>query len=412
MKILSLPAYFPPESVAGSHLGADLNRAFIKEGFEIILYVPSPSRGITREQRKLYRKKRREKLYDGHMTVNRFPMFPEGTNPFLRSIRYALCSIIQFFKSLPTRGEDLIYVVSTPPIQGAFAALLKKIKKIPFVYCLQDIFPDSLVNTGLTKKGSLLWKAGRIIENFTYRNADKIIVISKDFKNNLLLKGVPPEKIVVIYNWVDEKKIINIPRDENILIKRYDLNQHMFYITHCGNIGLTQNMDMLLESAKELEHYEDIVFILIGDGSYKEQVESKIRSENIKNIILLPFQPYEDISHVFSLGNVSLVISKPGIGENSVPSKTWSIMSAGRPVLASFDENELKDIIESNACGVFTKSGDKEAFKAAILTLYNDREKCNELGGNGRDFLLKNLSADRSTTAYVELIKQFENKKL
>ena len=87
-------------------------------------------------------------------------------------------------------------------------------------------------------------------------------------------------------------------------------------------------------------------------------------------------------------------------------------MSAGRPVLASFDENELKDIIESNACGVFTRSGDKEAFKAAILTLYNDREKCNELGGNGRDFLLKNLSAEKSTTAYVELIKQFENKKL
>lgn len=411
MKILSLPAYFTPESVAGSHLGADLNKAFIKEGFEIILYVPSPSRGLTREERIRYRKKHREKLYDGRMTVNRFPMFREGTNPFLRTLRYALCSLLQFFKGWAASGTDIVFVASTPPIQGTVAALLKKVKKIPFVYWLQDIFPDSLVNTGLTKKGSLLWKAGRILENFTYRNADKIIVISKDFKNNLLQKGVPDEKIKIIYNWVDEKMIVNISRDNNILIKRYNLSKDKFYITHCGNIGLTQNMDMLLDAATELEHFEDIMFVLIGDGSYKEQVKAKIESYNIKNVILLPFQPYEDISHVFSLGDASLVISKPGIGENSVPSKTWSIMSAGCPVLASFDENELKNIIESNACGIFTRSGDKKAFKEAIITLYNDRRKCLELGRNARNFILNNLTVKKGTTEYVEVIKQCENKK-
>ena len=123
---------------------------------------------------------------------------------------------------------------------------------------------------------------------------------------------------------------------------------------------------------------------------------------------LLPFQPYEDISHVFSLGDVSLVISKPGVGANSVPSKTWSIMSASRPVLANFDENELKTIIERHDCGIFTKAGDKEAFKEAILTLYGDRNLCERYGRNGRQFIMKNLTKEIGTRKYVNVIKSFE----
>jgi glycosyltransferase involved in cell wall biosynthesis len=120
---------------------------------------------------------------------------------------------------------------------------------------------------------------------------------------------------------------------------------------------------------------------------------------------MLPFQPYKDISQVFSLGDASLVISKPGVGANSVPSKTWSIMSASRPVLANFDENELKDIITRNNCGIFTKAGDKEAFKESILALYRDRELAREMGRNGRKFVMENLTREHGTARYVEIIK-------
>lgn len=89
---------------------------------------------------------------------------------------------------------------STPPIMGATCAMIKMNLNIPFVYNLQDIFPDSLYNNGLAKKEGILWKIGRMIENFTYRHADKIIVISEDFKKNIMAKGVPEEKIVVVYN--------------------------------------------------------------------------------------------------------------------------------------------------------------------------------------------------------------------
>jgi glycosyltransferase involved in cell wall biosynthesis len=169
-------------------------------------------------------------------------------------------------------------------------------------------------------------------------------------------------------------------------------------------------MDMLLEVAKALEENEDIQFVLVGNGTYIEQVKQIVADRNISNVHLLPFQPYEDISHVFSLGDVSLVISKPGVGENSVPSKTWSIMSASRPVLANFDENELKSIIADNNCGIFTKAGDKVAFTDAILKLYNDRKLCKEMGKNGRQFVMDNLTKEIGTRKYVEVVKEFEKR--
>lgn len=410
MKILLLTAYFHPEQQSSAHLDDHRYCAFSENNIEMECYTPIPTRGIDKETRYSYINRKSEYLYNGKMKVYRFSMYEEGKNPVLRALRYVLCWSAQLWKGIRAKDIDLIYLVSTPPIQGVLGGLLKKIKKVPFVYNLQDIFPDSLVGTGLAKKDGILWKIGRVIENFTYKNADKIIVISEDFKRNIMAKGVPEEKIEVIYNWVDEKAVVDVPREENVLFDRYNLDRNKFYISYCGNIGLTQNLQMLTEVAKALESNEDIQFVLVGNGAYKEELEKIIKERNINNITLLPFQPYEEISHVFSLGDVSLVISKPGVGENSVPSKTWSILSASRPVLANFDENELKTIIEKNNCGIFTKAGDKVAFTDAILKLYKDRELCKEYGRNGREFIMKNLTREIGTKKYVEVIKSVYSK--
>lgn len=408
MKILLLPAYFFPEQAASSYLGDNIRQALCEANCGLQLYTPMPTRGVSNEEREKYKKLKLEYWHDGKLEIHRFSMYGEGKNPILRALRYVFCWGAQFWKGLRAKDIDLIYLASTPPIQGVLGGLLKKIKKVPFVYNLQDIFPDSLAGTGLAKKDGLLWKIGRVIENFTYRNADKIIVISEDFKRNIMEKGVPEDKIVVVYNWVDEEAVKHVPREENKLFDMYGLDRKKFYVTYSGNIGLTQNMDMLLEVAKELETDPNIQFVLIGEGAYKKRVEEIIAEKNIGNVTLLPFQPYEDISHVFSLGDVGLVISKPGVGENSVPSKTWSILSASRPVLANFDENELKSIVAENQCGIFTKAGDKESFIQAILRLYENRELCVEMGRNGREFIMKNLTRAVGTQKYVDVIKSFE----
>ena len=408
MKLLLLPAYFFPETAASGYLSENRNQAFVEAGFDVELYVPAPCRGISPDVRAEYCKKehRCEKMYDGRMVVHRFSMYSEGKNPIARAFRYVFCWIKQFYYGLKAKDVNCIYLASTPPIQGVLGACLKKIKKVPFVYNLQDIFPDSLAGTGLAKKGSILWKIGRVVENFTYKHADKIIVISEDFKKNIMAKGVPEDKIVVVYNWVDQNAVVNVDRSENKLIAKYGIEPSKFYIEYSGNIGLTQNMDMLLDVMKELkDSHPEIGLILVGEGAYKKQVEEIVKRDSLSNVIMLPFQPYEDISHVFSLGDVGLIISKPGVGANSVPSKTWSIMSASRPVLANFDENEIKSILSDNSCGIFTKAGDKDAFKNAIIKLYENRDLCKEYGQNGRKFVMQNLTREVGTQKYVDVIK-------
>ena len=116
------------------------------------------------------------------------------------------------------------------------------------------------------------------MEKITYKYADKIIVISEDFKKNLLAKGVPEEKIVVVYNWVDQNAVVDIPREKNKLFEMYGLDRSKFYVTYNGNIGLSQNMDMLLSVAEELKtSNSDIHFVLVGTGAYLDEVKRMVR---------------------------------------------------------------------------------------------------------------------------------------
>lgn len=402
MKAIFPCSYYLPETAASLYITDNIVHACADKGIEVDLYTPSPTRNVP--DGSLW--EREERQMDGKLRIHRFHLYGEGKNPMLRALRYFLGEVILLHYCM-WKKYDVAFVDSTPPIQGLKMPLIKWLKRKPTIYNVQDIFPDSLVGTGLTHEGSLIWKIGRIVEKITYRYADKIIVISEDFKKNIMAKGVPEDKIVVVYNWVDQNKVVDVPREENKLFDAYGLDRSKFYITYNGNIGLTQNMDMLLDVAKELqEEYEDIHFVLVGNGAYLDEVKRKVADQQLENVHLLPFQPYEDISHVFSFGDASLVISKPGVGANSVPSKTWSIMSASRPVLANFDENELKTIIENNHCGIFTKAGDKDAFKESILTLYNHRELCQEYGRNGRKFVLDNLTREVGTQKYVDVIKE------
>ena len=357
-------SYYLPETAASLYITDNIVTRCAEEGMEVLLYTPAPTRNVPAGAKW----NREETLVDGKLHVYRYKMYGEGKNVLLRALRYLLCEIVALWYCL-TKKYDVAFIDSTPPIQGLKMPLIKWIRRKPIVYNAQDIFPDSLVGTGLTKEGSLIWRIGRVVEKITYKYSDKIIVISEDFKKNLLAKGVPESKIEVVYNWVDETAVVDVPRSENKLFDKYGLNRDKFYISYNGNIGLTQNMDMLMEVAKALEANEDIHFVLVGNGAYKDNLEQIIKDRNIKNVTLLPFQPYEDISHVFSLGDVSLVISKPGVGANSVPSKTWSIMSASRPVLANFDENELKTIIETNNCGIFTKASEYRKYFEQEATL-------------------------------------------
>lgn len=404
MKLIYFAQYFPPEKAAGLPLIEDLLEGYVKAGFEVNLFTPMPTRGITPEERAVYMKKKIEKKKDGKLTIHRMALYREGKGFFNRALRYAIFSLECLYVGL-TKPGDIVFTGSGPPTQGLIVGLVRKFTKKKFVYNLQDIFPDSLVNAGITSEGSFLWKIGRKMEDFTYRQSDVIIVISEDFKKNIIAKGVTEEKIVVVPNWFN-CKIHPIERKENKLFPKFGLNPRNFYICYSGNIGYTQNMDLLVRTAELIkDSMPDVAFIVVGEGEAKADFEKKIMEKKLNNIILLPFQPYEDLSHVFSLGDAGLVISKAGVGENSIPSKTWDIMAAKRPVIASFDKkSELTKIINNVGCGIAVPPDDSEMLAEAIKKLKHSSEACYQCGLKGKKYLEEYLDRDACVGVYVRTI--------
>lgn len=401
VKVLACSAYYKPEVAANIYLLNDIYEGMIHAGHTLEVYAPVPVRGVSREVHNKYKHKKLESEYDGRLRIHRIAMYRESKSYILRAVRYFLVDMAFIWKGLQTEA-DVIFVQSTPPTQGMMAGILGMIKHIPVIYNLQDIFPESLVNARMTKKGSMLWKIGRLVENFSYRHAEKIIVISEDFKRNIMAKGVPEEKIAVVPNWADVSSIYPVAREDNVLIRRYHLSPEKFYITYCGNVGHTQNIDLLLETAKELSAQENLSFVIIGDGADQERIQKRVQDERIGNVILLPFQPYEDIAHVFSLGDVGLIISKPGVGNNSVPSKTWNIMAAGKPVLASFDLNsELCRLIDAAGCGICADDFTVDALCRAIKKLIGKKQMLAEMGKKGFDYLSRNMDRDKAVAQYI-----------
>ena len=405
-------SYFEPEKVASSYLFCNCYAAFAEAGFEMEVYAPCPTRGICKEEREVYKKRlRREVLYGGRMRVYRFPLWREGKNPVLRALRYAVACGKHFYHGCRAKDADVLFVASTPPIQGAMAALVKKVTGVPVVYNLQDIFPDSLVGTGLARKGGLLWKIGRRIEDFTYRNADKIIVISEDFKRNIMAKGVPEEKIEVIYNWVDEKAVVPVAKEENPLFDELEVSRGKFHVVYAGNLGHAQNVRVLLDCAGILKREKGIEFLIFGTGGLKEEYEAYAREQGLDNVRFFPLQPVEKVSQVYSLADVALVSCKKGLGGSAMPSKTWSILSAGTPVVCSFDGGgDLQRIIEDNRLGLFSEAGDAQGLAANVTRFFRDRDLCRECGKNGRRYIEENLTRAVGTAKYVRVLRQFEKK--
>lgn len=402
MKLLLLPAYFTPELVSDTPLDNARYEAFSKSGIDMVLYTSTPTRSVPQAEKEKYKRIKREQMYNGRMDVHRFSMIEEGKNPVLRAWRYLLCFVKQYYYGCKQKDIDAIFVISTPPIQGMLAAFLKKKLHCKFVYNLQDIFPDTLVGAGLAKRNGILWKIGRRIENYTYKHADKIIVISEDFKKNILAKGVPEDKIEIVYNWVDEKAVHPVSKEDNTLFKEFNLSKDRFTVVYAGNLGNAQNIGIILDAAPLMP---EVQFCIFGTGGLEEDIRARIEKEDLVNVHLQPLQPYERVGEVYSLGDACIVSCKEGFGGSALPSKTWTIMSCGRPVIASFDEGELKDTIIQNNCGVFSHAGNVQEFVDSIYSLQKNPELCAEMGKNARQYIMNNLTKEVGTKKYVDIIK-------
>lgn len=410
IKLLVYSAYYEPEFAASLYLSTNLYEDFAKNGWQVELFVPMPTRGITNEERNFYKKHKIEKKIENRLTIHRISLMREGKSIFGRAFRYFIMNIAFIWKSLFIRA-DAIFVQSTPPTQGAMAAIIAGIKHIPMIYNLQDVFPDSLVTADITKKNSFLYKIGRIIENFSYRKADKIITISNNIKSNIQEKNVSDRKIEVIPNWVEIDKVTPIEKEQNPFFEKLGLSRDYFYVVYAGNLGQLQNIEIMIEAARLLKDNKKIRFLIFGKGSMEEKLKTMVQKLDLPNLSFFPIQPYSKVSYVYGLGDVCIVSCKPGTGGSALPSKTWSIMAAGKPIIASFDSfTDMQKMIVQKQVGIFCEAGNVTQFIQAILFYFDNPDMAKDSGKKARIFIEQNLTRDIGTNQYIRVIENAINK--
>lgn len=401
MRILFVNAYFMPENIAFSHLEKDLIEGLIDAGHEIDVICPIPTRGISDDAYESYRTIKNEELYDGRVRVRRFFAPREAKNPLLRAFRYLWCNVREYFIGKKYKNIDAVFAVSTPPTQGLLAGMLSKKLKCPFIYSLQDIFPDSLVTTGLSEKKSLAWKLGTWLERKTYEYAKSIIVITESCRKNLLDKKVPEGKVALIANWVDIEQVKPIKKKENKLISELKIDDNKFFVVYAGNFGEAQGADIVLKAAEKLLAETEIQFIIFGGGTQFENAVQYVSDCNLTNVIIKKLLPQERVSEVYSLGDIALITCKKGVGNSGMPSKTWNIMACNTPIVASFDENsDMVNIIKNASAGVCVEPENEEMLAEAIKSAYYNR-----LISHGRDYVVNNVSKKICVDKYLKLFE-------
>lgn len=410
MKLVYLVQYFSPEKASGLQLVEDLLEGFSAHGWKTDVFTPTPTRGVTDEQRKEYARKRVEIKYDGRLTIHRMHLYREGKGFVGRAIRYLLFSIECFWKAA-TVPADFIFTGSGPPTQGVVVGLAKKVSGKKVIYNLQDIFPDSLVTSGICGENSFLMKIGHTMENFTYRNADHIITITDDMKANIMKKGVPEDKISVVRNWIDTDKVKHISREDNLLFDELKLPRDGFYVVYAGNLGKVQGVDVILKTASLMKNNRDIKFVIFGNGSEEENLKKIVNDKHLDNVLMLPLQPIERASEVYSMADVSIISCTPGTGGSGMPSKTWTIMAAGVPIIASFDmPSEMERTIEEAECGFCTRAGDENELTEKIIRVFGDSRLKKCLGQNARRYAEKNVSKAEAVEKYIKSIERLVDK--
>ena len=404
MRILMMSPYYPPEQISSSHMDRELDAALLEAGFTLVNHVPMPTRGVSDEVRRAYRGRRREELAEGRIVIHRFPMFREGRNPLLRALRYVLVNLTQYIRGSRTKDAALIFAGSTPPTQGLLCAMVRRRLKVPFVYNLQDVFPDSLVNAGMTQRGSLIWKVGRWIEDRTYRSADRIIVISESMKKNIIEKGVPEEKIAVVPNWIDVEAVKPVAREDNRLFEELGIARDRFIVVYAGNFGATQGADVVLRAAALMQGEADVQFVILGGGA--EFAQAKEAAQGMENVVIGGLLPQERVAEVYSLGDAALVTCKPGVGSSGMPSKTWSIMACDTPIVASFDEDsELAEILRRSGAGTCVPAGDAEALAQELSARAARWREGERAVSAGRAYVMANASREACTQQYVDVMR-------
>ena len=334
--------------------------------------------------------------------VLRLPLYPDRSYSHVRRLAcyFSLALSASLAGPIAFSNADVIFVYH--PITLCIPAwMIGFTHKVPFVINIQDMYPESLTSTQIVKDRRVINAVDKFAK-FMYKKAAAIAVISPGFKRNLCIKGVPEERIHVIYNWADESIFYPAPRNE-ALATEYGF-AGKFNILYAGSMGPPQGLHNVIDAASFLTDIKDLQFVFIGDGLERESLENETRDRNLKNVFFLPRQPVSKMPAFSALADIQLVhlIDSP-LFEITIPSKTQSCLACGRPIIIC-GRGDAKELVLRAGAGVSVQPSDPQDLARAVRDLYKMTPAERQvLGDSGRRFFLENLTLDIALSEYENL---------
>jgi glycosyltransferase involved in cell wall biosynthesis len=407
MRILFLTQWFDPEP--GAIRGLPLARWLRSRGHhvEVITGYPNyPGGKLYPGYRLSWRQK---EMRDG-IPILRVPLYPEHS----RSSLGRVANYLSFMIAAATVGAasaapaDVLYVYHPPPTVGVAGLVFKTFRGLPIVYHIADMWPESVVESGMLGRGRRRKVAQACLTrmcSLLYRTAESITVLSPGFRRLLIERGVPSEKIHVVYNWTDEESFSPVPRDESLASELGLAGR--FNVIYAGSHGAFQGLETLIQAAQNLKQVPGIQIVLIGDGQKKQELEKLARGIGANNVRFLDNRPYNQMAKINALADVLVVhLRDLPFFSSTIPSKTQVAMASCRPVLMAV-RGDAADLIRSSGAGLVVEPESPIALADSILTLYRmpaiEREA---MGRRGKEFYTREMSLE---IGGIQMEKLFES---
>ena len=409
MKILYVSQYFPPEMGAPAARVSELSQRWAQVGHDITVLTGFPNHpdGVIRpEYRRRFRRMIfRERVQDVNVVRSWLLPFP-NRKPVERILNYS-----SFLASAAISGSFLgapdVVIASSPQLLVGLAGWwISRLKHVPFIFEVRDLWPESLVAVGVGNANSTLHRLLGRIAGFLYRKADHIVVVTPAFREYLVNRWqVPAEKISVVTNGVETR--IFSPRFPDPDLRKSLGGEAKFVVSFIGTLGLAHGLETMLAAAERLQQTEpDILFALVGEGADRERIAGIAQSRGITNIKFVPQQLREKIPDYIAVSDACLVLLKKSeVFETVIPTKMLEFMSCARPVILGV-AGQAREILERSDGGICIEPENPDQLCEAILRIRNEEWLRETLGRNGREYIVRNLSRERTADEYLGVLSQ------
>ena len=405
MRILYLSQYFPPEMGAPAARVHELAREWVKLGHsvQVLTGFPNHPTGVipVGYRGELWRKE----LVDG-IEVCRVPIYAAPNRHLVRRsanyLSYAFSASV--VGPLLARRPDVLVATSPQFLTGAAGLWLSRLLRCPFVFEVRDLWPASIVAVGALPEGSLPIRALELLEGALYRLADRIVVVTDSFVDEIVAKGVAREKLRVVKNGVDLELFRPAPKENSI---RGELGlSGKFVATYIGTHGMAHGLGTILEAAERLKDDPRFAFLLVGEGADKQALKERAEALGLSNLTFVDQQARDRIPDFIAASDVCLVLLRAvPLFKTVLPSKIFEFLGCGRPVLIGV-EGEARELIEASGGGMSFRPEDAAGLVAHLRALAGQPVRLEEMGRRGRSYVEADFSRAVLAEKYLTILEE------